>query len=165
MEAVFEHVKGVKDVVSGYAGGTQASADYGQVSTGLTGHAEVVRITYDPGVISFDQLLRIYFTVAHNPTERNRQGPDVGSQYRSAIFFIDAGQQRAAMAAIAKGNKDTIHAGPIVTEVVPLRNFYPAESYHQNYIVNHPTNPYVVVNDLPKLAQLKAKFPGLYSGF
>jgi peptide-methionine (S)-S-oxide reductase len=161
VEAVFERIRGVSDVVSGYAGGTQASADYSQVSSGRTDHAEAVKITYDPGVISYDQLLKIYFAVAHNPTELNRQGPDVGRQYRSAIFFVDTAQQRAAMASIARLSKAEVFDRPIATQVVPLQSFYPAESYHQDYIANNPGNPYVVVHDLPKLAQLKLQFPAL----
>jgi len=161
VEAVFERISGVSDVVSGYAGGTQASADYVQVSSGRTDHAEAVKITYDPGVISYDQLLKIYFAVAHNPTELNRQGPDVGRQYRSAIFFVDSAQQREAMASIARLSKAEVFDRPIATQVVPLQSFYPAESYHQDYIANNPGNPYVVVHDLPKLAQLQLQFPAL----
>jgi peptide-methionine (S)-S-oxide reductase len=161
MEAVFEHVKGVKDVVSGYSGGNSATANYMAVSSGLTGHAEAVKITYDPAKVSFEQLLAIFFTVAHNPTERNRQGPDVGSQYRSAIFFADAAQERDARATIARLNQGRRYPHPIVTQVVPLQRFTPAEAYHQNFVVNNPTYPYVVVHDLPKLAQLKLRFPGL----
>jgi peptide-methionine (S)-S-oxide reductase len=161
VEAVFERVRGVSEVVSGYAGGTAATADYQQVSSGTTDHAEAVQITYDPGVISYDKLLDIYFAVAHNPTELNRQGPDVGKQYRSAVFFVDSSQKRAALASIAQWNKARLYGRPIVTQVVPLQSFYPAESYHQNYIAANPGNPYVVVHDLPKLAQLRIRFSEL----
>lgn len=161
LEAVFERVRGVSHVVSGYAGGTKASADYQQVSSGSTGHAEAVQITYDPKVVSYAQLLSIYFSVAHDPTELNRQGPDVGRQYRSAIFFATPSQQTAARASIAALRTRKVFPRPIVTQVVPLQAFYPAEAYHQDYIAHNPFNPYVVVHDLPKLAQLKRQFPQL----
>jgi peptide-methionine (S)-S-oxide reductase len=161
VEAVFERVRGVSEVVSGYAGGSKASADYQQVSAGTTGHAEAVKITYDPKVVSYGQLLSIYFSVAHDPTELNRQGPDVGRQYRSAIFFATPSQQAAARASIAALRNRKVFPRSIVTQVVPLQAFYPAEAYHQNYIVHNPFNPYVVVHDLPKLAQLKRQFPQL----
>ncbi len=161
VEAVFERVRGVSQVVSGYAGGTKASADYQQVSSGTTGHAEAVKISYDPKVVSYGQLLSIYFSVAHDPTELNRQGPDVGRQYRSAIFFASPSQQAAAKASIAGLRNRKVFPRPIVTQVVPLKAFYPAEAYHQDYIAHNPFNPYVVVNDLPKLAQLKRQFPQL----
>lgn len=161
VEAVFERVRGVSHVVSGYAGGTKASADYQQVSSGSTGHAEAVQITYDPKVVSYAQLLSIYFSVAHDPTELNRQGPDVGRQYRSAIFFATPSQQTAARASIAALRTRKVFPRPIVTQVVPLQAFYPAEAYHQDYIAHNPFNPYVVVHDLPKLAQLKRQFPQL----
>lgn len=162
VEAVFEHVKGVSDVVSGFAGGTQATANYQRVSSGQTGHAEAVKITYDPSKVSYGQLLKIYFAVAHNPTELNRQGPDVGTQYRSAIFFANPAQKRVAQAYIAQLTKAHAFNQPIVTQVVPLQGFYAAESNHQNFIAHNPTYPYVVVHDLPKLAQLRVQFPGLY---
>jgi peptide-methionine (S)-S-oxide reductase len=161
VEAVFERVRGVSQVVSGYAGGTKASADYQQVSAGTTDHAEAVKITYDPKVVSYGQLLSIYFSVAHDPTELNRQGPDVGRQYRSAIFFASPSQQAAARASIAALRNRKVFPRPIVTQVVPLQAFYPAEAYHQDYIAHNPFNPYVVVHDLPKLAQLKRQFPQL----
>jgi peptide-methionine (S)-S-oxide reductase len=161
VEAVFERVRGVSQVVSGYAGGTKASADYQQVSSGTTGHAEAVKISYDPKVVSYGQLLSIYFSVAHDPTELNRQGPDVGRQYRSAIFFASPSQQAAAKASIAGLRNRKVFPRPIVTQVVPLQAFYPAEAYHQDYIAHNPFNPYVVVHDLPKLAQLKRLFPQL----
>ena len=161
LEAVFEQVRGVSQVVSGYAGGSRASADYQQVSSGNTGHAEAVKITYDPKVVSYGQLLSIYFSVAHDPTELNRQGPDVGRQYRSAIFFSTPSQQTAARASIAALRNKKVFTRPIVTQVLPLQAFYPAEAYHQDYIAHNPFNPYVVVNDLPKLAQLNRQFPQL----
>lgn len=161
VEAVFEQVRGVSDVVSGYAGGSRASAHYEQVSSGTTGHAEAVKITYDPAKVTFGQLLAIYFSVAHDPTELNRQGPDVGTQYRSAIFFTDPSQESAAKASIAAMTTRKVFPHPIVTEVVPLQAFFPAESFHQDYIVHHPGNPYVVAHDLPKLDQLRRYFPQL----
>jgi peptide-methionine (S)-S-oxide reductase len=161
VEAVFERVRGVSQVVSGYAGGTKASADYQQVSAGTTDHAEAVKITYDPKVVSYGQLLSIYFSVAHDPTELNRQGPDVGRQYRSAIFFASPSQQAAARASIAALRNRKVFPRRIVTQVVPLQAFYPAEAYHQDYIAHNPFNPYVVVHDLPKLAQLKRQYPQL----
>jgi peptide-methionine (S)-S-oxide reductase len=162
MEAVFEHLKGVSNVVSGYAGGDQSTANYEVVSSGKTRHAESVQITYDPSQISYGKLLKIYFAVAHDPTELNRQGPDIGSQYRSAIFFNNSEQQRVVSAYIEQLNKAHIFSKPIVTQLVPLKSFYAAEEYHQNFIARNPNYPYVVVNDLPKLSQLKAQFPELY---
>ncbi|MEH1765728.1 MAG: peptide-methionine (S)-S-oxide reductase MsrA [Nostoc sp.] len=163
MEAVFEHLKGVSDVVSGFSGGDAKTADYAIVSAGLTNHAESVKITYDPSKISYNQLLKVYFLVAHDPTELNRQGPDSGKQYRSAIFFANDEQKQAAQEYIAQLNKSRIFDKPIVTELDPLKGFYQAAAYHQNYIVHHPSDRYVVVNDLPKLAKLQAKFPDMYS--
>jgi peptide-methionine (S)-S-oxide reductase len=162
VEAVFEHVKGVSEVVSGFSGGSAATADYERVSSGDTGHAEAVKITYDPAQISYGQLLKIYFTVAHDPTELNRQGPDQGTQYRSAIFFTNSEQQRAAQAYISQLNQADVFSKPIATQVVPLKSFYAAESYHQNFIARNPTYPYVVVHDLPKLAELRTQFASLY---
>jgi peptide-methionine (S)-S-oxide reductase len=162
MEAVFEHLKGVSEVVSGFAGGTSATASYERVSSGDTGHAEVVKITYDPSQISYGQLLKVYFSVAHDPTELNRQGPDTGSQYRSAIFFENDQQKKVAQAYIKQLNQEKVFAAPVVTTLVSLQGFYAAEDYHQNFIQHNPTYPYVVVNDLPKLAQLKQQFPSLY---
>jgi len=162
MEGVFEHVKGVTRVVSGYAGGSAATAHYEQVSTGTTGHAESVRISYDPKRISYGQLLKVFFSVAHDPTELNRQGPDTGTQYRSAIFYTDGEQKRVADAYIAQLQAAHAFARPIVTEVTPLKGFYEAEAYHQHYLALHPDQPYIVINDLPKIANLQRQFPALY---
>ncbi len=162
MEAVFEHVKGVTDVVTGYAGGPPTTASYEQVSSGGTGHAEGVRITYDPRRVSYGQLLKVYFAVAHDPTEHNRQGPDVGSQYRSAIFPLNAAQQKEARAYIAQLQKAEVFGQPIATTVELARAFHPAEPYHQNYVARHPADPYVMFHDRPKLGRLQARFPGLY---
>lgn len=162
VEGVFEHVKGVTQVVSGYAGGKADTATYDQVSTGTTGHAESVRVSYDPKRISYGQLLKIFFAVAHNPTELNRQGPDSGTQYRSAIFFGNEEQQKVATAYIAQLQKVHAFPAPIVTQVTPLSVFYDAEAYHQNYLALHPHQMYIVVNDLPKVANLKREFPALY---
>ena len=164
IEAVFEHVKGVIDVVSGYAGGTVASPSYEDVSSGETGHAESVRVTFDPEKVSYERLLEVFFTVAHDPTQLNRQGPDVGTQYRSAIFFADTAQQRMAQAYIERLTKSGRYRRPIVTQVVPFRAFYMAEAYHQNYLEHHTDEPYIVYNDLPKLEALKHQLPDLYSG-
>jgi peptide-methionine (S)-S-oxide reductase len=162
VEAVFEHLKGVSDVVSGYSGGNAATAHYEEVSTGTTGHAESVKVTYDPSQISYGQLLRVYFSVAHDPTELNRQGPDSGTQYRSAIFFTNDTQRQVAQDYIAQLTSAHTFQEPIVTQVVPLTDFYAAEEYHQNFIDHNPNYPYVVINDLPKLAQLRQQFPNLY---
>jgi peptide-methionine (S)-S-oxide reductase len=164
VEAVFENTKGVSKAVSGYAGGTLASPSYEQVSSGRTGHAEAVSVTYDPSKVSYGQLLKVFFAVAHNPTELNRQGPDTGTQYRSAIFFTNPEQQRVAQAYIAQLQAAKSFPRPIVTEVAPLKKFYDAEAYHQDYLVRNPTQPYIVVNDLPKLAALKKELPALYAG-
>jgi peptide-methionine (S)-S-oxide reductase len=162
VDAVFKHVKGVITVVSGYAGGVAATAQYPTVSSGTTGHAESVEVTYDPSQVSYRRLLEVFFAVAHDPTQLNRQGPDVGSQYRSAIFYVNEDQRKAAAAYIA----ELTHAGtfkkPIVTQVVPLAGFYPAEGYHQNYLAQHMTQAYIVINDLPKLRDLEHRFPELY---
>lgn len=162
MEAVFEHVKGVTNVVSGYSGGTAETADYGQVSSGRTGHAEGVQITYDPSQVSYGQLLKVYFSVAHNPTELNRQGPDVGSQYRSAIFVETEQQRQVAQAYIDQLNAAKVFEQAIATQIEPLTQFYAAEGYHQDFIAQNPGYPYVVIHDLPKLAQLQAQWPDLY---
>lgn len=162
VEGVFEHVKGVTRVVSGYSGGTADTANYRQVSSGRTGHAEAVRITYDPRKISYGQLLKVFFSVAHDPTQLNRQGPDKGPQYRSAVFYADAEQKRVAGAYIAQLQKAQVFPRPVVTEVVPLKAFHEAEAYHQDYMVKHPTQRYIVVNDLPKITDLKRQFPSLY---
>lgn len=162
VEAVFEHVKGVTQAVSGYAGGTAETADYQKVSSGSTGHAEVVQVTYDPSKVSYGQLLKVFFSVAHNPTELNRQGPDTGPQYRSAIFYGDEAQKRVVQAYIAQLQTAKSFPRPIVTEVAPLKAFYAAEAYHQDYVVHHPDQPYIIYNDLPKVANLKKQFPQLY---
>jgi peptide-methionine (S)-S-oxide reductase len=162
VDAVFKHVRGVSNVVSGYAGGSAATAQYEVVSTGTTGHAEAVQITYDPAQISYGQLLRVFFSVAHDPTELNRQGPDTGTQYRSAIFYATKEQQHTALAYIEQLNTAKVFPAPIVTQVVPLQGFYPAEEYHQNFLARHPTYPYIVFNDLPKLRALQKQFPVAY---
>ena len=162
VEAVFRHTKGVVSAVSGYAGGTKKEADYEIVSTGRTGHAESVQVTYDPTKVSYGQLLRIFFSVAHDPTQRNRQGPDVGPQYRSAIFYANDEQKRVAEAYIDQLAQAKAYSRAIATEVTALPEFYPAEDYHQDYLAKHPTNPYIVYNDLPKLAELKKQFPDVY---
>jgi len=162
VDAVFKHVKGVSSVVSGYAGGGAATARYGVVSTGTTGHAESVKITYDPSQISYSDLLRVFFSVAHDPTQLNRQGPDVGSQYRSAIFYANETERATAQAYIDQLNKGGVFSGPIVTQVASFEHFYPAEDYHQNYLALHPDQPYIVFNDLPKVRRLQQQFPTLY---
>lgn len=162
VEAVFDHVKGVKEAVSGYAGGTKQTADYETVSGGRTGHAESVKVTFDPARVSYQQLLAVFFSVAHNPTELNRQGPDTGTQYRSAIFYADEQQKPLAESYVAELTKAKLYSAPIVTQIVPLKAFYPAEAYHQNYLAHHPNHPYIVINDLPKVEHLKKSFPELY---
>ena len=161
MEAVFESLRGVTNVVSGFSGGSALTAHYEIVSTGVTGHAESVQVTFDPKRISYDQLLDVYFTVAHDPTELNRQGPDDGSQYRSAIFYATPEQRHEAEAFIVKLTLAKTFAAPIVTQVVPLQAFYPAEAYHQHFAREHPDYPYIVYNDAPKLVELKRRFPQL----
>lgn len=163
VDGVFKHVKGVTSVTSGYSGGSEKSAQYETVSTGTTGHAESVMISYDSSKISYGQLLRIFFLVAHDPTELNRQGPDVGTQYRSIIFYANDEQKKTAQNYIAELNKSKPVAKPIVTEVVPLKQFYPAEEYHQNFLERNPDYPYIVYNDLPKLDALRKQFPSLYN--
>lgn len=162
VDAVYKHVKGVTRVVSGYAGGAAATARYDEVGSGETGHAESVQVTYDPAIVSYGTLLKVFFTVAHDPTELNRQGPDTGPQYRSAIFFANEEQKGAAAAYIADLDKATLYRRPIVTTLEPLEAFFPAEAYHQNYLALHPTQPYIVYNDLPKLEALKSRLPELY---
>ena len=162
IEAVFEHLKGVLDVTSGYAGGTAQTADYRKVSSGSTDHAEAVQVTYDPAKISYGQLLKVFFSVAHNPTELNRQGPDTGPQYRSAIFYSGEEQKRVASAYIQQLGAARVFPRPIVTQVVPLQKYYQAEAYHQDYAANHPYEPYIMINDLPKVAALQKQFPELY---
>lgn len=161
-QGVFAHVNGVTKVVSGYAGGGKQTANYDQVSTGATGHAESVQITFDPRKVSFGQLLRIYFSVAHDPTQLNRQGPDTGTQYRSEIFAATPQQEATAKAYIAQLDAAHIFAGPIVTKVEPLKAFYPAEDYHQDYLFQNPDAAYIRVNDLPKIAALKRVWPAYY---
>lgn len=162
IEAVFEHVKGVIDVESGYAGGSAGTANYEVVSGGRTGHAEAVRIKYDPSQISYGQLLKVFFSVAHDPTQLNRQGPDTGTQYRSAIFCSNEEQKRIAQAYIDQLNKAKVFEGSIVTVVSGASPFYVAEAYHQDYVVHHPNQPYIVIHDLPKVANLRKDFPALY---
>ena len=162
VQAVYQHTKGVTRALSGYAGGQKNSAHYEMVGTGRTGHAESVSITYDPHQISYGKILQIYFSVAHNPTELNRQGPDFGTQYRSAIFYADDEQKLIASAYIAELQQAHVFSSPIVTKLEPLSDFYPAEDYHQDFLVLHPSYPYIVFNDLPKLDNLKRVFPDYY---
>ncbi|MEO6912486.1 MAG: peptide-methionine (S)-S-oxide reductase MsrA [Candidatus Baltobacteraceae bacterium] len=161
MQGVFESVKGVTRVVAGYSGGTKSTANYETVSTGTTGHAESVQIDFDPSKISFTQLLNVYFLVAQDPTQLNRQGPDSGTQYRSVIFYTSDGQKHAAQAYIKTLEARKIFRDPIVTQVVPFHAFYQAEAYHQDFMARNPNNPYIVINDKPKVEQLQAKFPQL----
>lgn len=161
MQLVFEQLRGVDRVVAGYAGGSAQTAQYETVSTGTTGHAESVEITYEPAKISFATILDVYFKVAHDPTELNRQGPDDGTQYRSEIFYTTAAQRSTAMASIAHLAQTHYYPALIVTIVAPLRGFYPAEAYRQDFALHNPTNPYIVVNDLPKLRRLRQAFPKL----
>jgi peptide-methionine (S)-S-oxide reductase len=161
-QAVFERVKGVVDTAAGYAGGSAATATYDQVVTETTGHAESVEVIYDPSRITYGQLLRIYFSVAHDPTELNRQGPDVGTSYRSAIFYTNEEQKQVAAAYIGQLDAAKVFPKPIVTEVSPLKGFYPAEDYHQDYALKNPGNPYIQICDLPKIHALKEQFPDLF---
>lgn len=161
VEAVFEHVKGVSKVVSGFAGGEKKTAHYEEVSSGRTGHAESVEITYDPSQVTYGQLLKVYFAVAHDPTEVNRQGPDTGTQYRSAIFYANDEQEKIAEAYIKQLNEAHVFAKPIATQVAPLNGFFAAENYHQNYLEHHMDQPYIVYNDLPKLRALQKQLPQL----
>lgn len=162
IQAVYQHVTGVASAVSGYAGGSADTAHYEIVGTGQTGHAESEQVTYDPSQITYGQLLRIFFSVAHDPTTLNRQGPDEGTQYRSAIFYADPEQQRIAEAYIAQLDEAHVFSSPIVTQVLPLNGFYAAEDYHQDYATNHPYDMYILVNDAPKVTNLKKLFPELY---
>lgn len=162
VDAVFKHVKGVTDVVSGYSGGAAATAHYEMVSQGTTGHAESVRVHFNPGQVSYQQLLQVFFNVAHDPTQLNRQGPDTGSQYRSVIFYTSDEQQKISQSYIRQLTDAHTFSDPIVTQVVPLQKFYPAEAHHQNYLALHPYQPYIVFNDMPKLEQLRERFPALY---
>jgi peptide-methionine (S)-S-oxide reductase len=161
VEAVFEHLKGVSGAVAGFAGGAPNTAHYEIVSTGSTGHAESVKVTYDPSQITYGQLLKVFFAVAHDPTEKNRQGPDWGTQYRSAIFYASDDQKRVAEAYIAQLNNAHVFKHTIATEVIPLKGFYAAEAYHQHFVQRNPHYPYVEVNDLPKLDELRKYFPEL----
>ena len=162
IEAVFEHLKGVKTAVSGYAGGSKNSPSYEEVSSGSTGHAESVRVVYDSSQISYGTLLKVFFSVAHDPTQLNRQGPDVGTQYRSAIFYMNDEQKRIAEAYIDQLTKAKAFPRPIVTQVAPLKTFFEAEDYHQDYMRHNPNQPYIVINDAPKVEHLKHQFPDLY---
>jgi peptide-methionine (S)-S-oxide reductase len=161
VEAVFERLKGVSEAVSGYAGGKKSTAHYEVVSTGSTGHAESVQVTYDPSQISYGKLLEVYFSVAHDPTELNRQGPDYGTQYRSAIFYSNDEQKRVAEAYIKQLNEAKVYSRPIVTQLTPLEGFYRAEEYHQHYFDHNPNQPYIVFNDAPKVKHLQQQFPDL----
>jgi peptide-methionine (S)-S-oxide reductase len=162
VQGVFQHMKGVSSAVSGYAGGDKRSAHYNLVSTGMTGHAESVRVTFDPRQISYGRILQIFFSVAHDPTQLNRQGPDTGTQYRSAIFTQDAEQAKIAEAYIAQLDKAGVFGAAIVTKVAPLEGFYAAENYHQNFLVQNPTYPYIVIHDLPKVENLRRVYPDVY---
>ncbi|NYT38997.1 peptide-methionine (S)-S-oxide reductase [Allopusillimonas soli] len=162
VQGVFQHVKGVTQAVSGYAGGNASNANYETVSTGITGHAESVKVTYDPSVVSYGKLLQVYFSVAHDPTQRNRQGPDVGSQYRSTVFAASDVQEKVAAAYIKQLNDADAYGRPLATTIESLKAFYPAESYHQDYLTHHPDSLYIAVNDLPKVESLERMFPALY---
>ena len=164
IQAVFQHVRGVISATSGYAGGSAKTADYETVSGGRTGHAESVQIVYDPSQVTYGELLRVFFSVAHDPTELNRQGPDEGTQYRSAIFYGTEEQKRIAEAYIAQLDHAKVFHHKIVTQVVALQGFYPAEGYHQKYATIHPNDPYIVYNDAPKVANLRREFPEMYKG-
>lgn len=162
VQAVYQHLKGVTSAVSGYAGGEQSTAEYERVSTGRTGHAESVQITFDPRVITYGRILQVFFSVVHDPTQLNRQGPDVGTQYRSAIFPMNPEQGNVAKAFIAQLNQARTFDAAIVTKIEPSRSFYKAEAYHQDFLERNPTHPYIVMNDLPKIDNLKRIFPDLY---
>jgi peptide-methionine (S)-S-oxide reductase len=164
VQGVFEHARGVKKVIAGYAGGEKATAQYETVSSGATGHAESVQITFDPAAISYGQILQIAFSVVHDPTQLNRQTPDVGTQYRSAIFYADDTQKKIATAYIAQLESARAFPRPIVTRVDPLKGFYPAEDYHQDYLLHNPTQPYIAFYDIPKIENFRRTFPELYSG-
>ena len=164
VQGVFEHVRGVQKVVAGYAGGDRSTAQYETVSSGTTGHAESVKITFDPAVISYGQILQVAFSVVHDPTQLNRQGPDVGTQYRSAIFYVDDTQKRIAEAYISQLDSSHAFSRSIVTRVDPLKGFYPAEDYHQDYLYHNPSSPYIAMYDIPKVENFKHLFPELYSG-
>jgi len=161
MQLVFSSLKGVSTAVAGYAGGNADTAQYEVVSTGATGHAESVQVTYDPARISFKQLLDVYFLVAHDPTQLNRQGPDTGTQYRSEIFYTSDQQRAEALAYIARLGTQHVYSSKVVTVVAPLHGFYPAEAYHQDFAIHNPQNPYIVYNDIPKMTKLRSEFPQL----
>ena len=162
VQGVFQHVRGVTNVVSGYTGGSRATAQYERVSEGDTGHAESVQITYDPTQISYGRLLQIFFSVVHDPTELNRQGPDSGTQYRSAVFPLNDAQRKIASDYVGQLDRANVYCGALATRVEAYKGFYPAETYHQNFLTLHPDYPYIVVNDLPKVDNLKRLFPALY---
>ncbi|HUL49867.1 MAG TPA: peptide-methionine (S)-S-oxide reductase MsrA [Gemmatimonadales bacterium] len=162
VEGVFEHVKGVLSATSGYAGGSVSAPSYMLVSSGTTGHAESVRVVYDPTQVTYDELLQVFFAVAHDPTQLNRQGPDVGTQYRSIVFYQDSVQRQHALAYVAELTKRKAFRAPIVTQIAPLEAFYPAEAYHQHFMARHPDYPYIVYNDAPKIKALQQKFPALF---
>jgi peptide-methionine (S)-S-oxide reductase len=162
VQGVFQHVDGVINAVSGYAGGDKQAAEYETVSTGTTGHAESVQVTFDPRKISYGRLLQVYFSVAHDPTELNRQGPDSGTQYRSALFVANPAQAKVAAAYIAQLDQAHVYHAPIVTKIEPGKAFYPAEAYHQDFLTQHPSYPYIAINDMPKIAALQALLPNLY---
>ena len=162
VQAVFQHLRGVRQALSGYAGGDKATAEYEVVSSGRTGHAESVQITYDPALVSYGEILQVFFSVAHDPTQLNRQGPDHGTQYRSAIFYANDEQKKIAQAYITQLDNAHVFASPIVTRVDPLKGFYAAEDYHQDFLINNPYNPYIVINDLPKVQNFARTLPALY---
>ncbi|MFI5210545.1 MAG: peptide-methionine (S)-S-oxide reductase MsrA, partial [Gemmatimonadales bacterium] len=162
VEGVFEHVKGVVSATAGYAGGSLESPTYEEVSSGTTGHAESVQVVYDPATVTYVQLLQVFFRVATDPTQLNRQGPDVGTQYRSVVFYRNATQQHAVEGYVAKLEREKVYSSPIVTQIAPLKAFYPAEDYHQHYMALNPDSPYIQYNDAPKLVALQKEFPALY---
>lgn len=162
LQGMFQHVEGVTQVVAGYSGGSRETARYDLVSTETTGHAESVEITFDPKKVSYGQLLRLFFSVAHDPTQLNRQGPDTGPSYRSEIFFTSPAQERIARAYVEQLTRAKVFSAPIVTKIEPLKAFYPAEDYHQDFLIRNPNYPYIVINDLPKIDHLKRTYPELY---
>jgi peptide-methionine (S)-S-oxide reductase len=164
VQGVFEHMRGVRKVLAGYAGGAPSTAEYETVSTGTTGHAESVQITFDPALVSYGEILRVFFSVVHDPTELNRQGPDSGTQYRSNIFYMDDAQKNVAQAYIAQLNSAKVFSQPIVTRVDTYKGFYPAEAYHQDFLIHNPTYPYIVYNDLPKIKNFQRVLPEYYQG-